>query len=247
MNIYEKVMELCKLNGVEKTTLEESCGFSQNSINKWKESVPSVDRIIKVADYFGVSIDYLLGHDVQEKNQSFQTEKVDIKPAYSRTRKETVDMLMYRYQNVVNTESFWLMVELVSHIKSADSLHFFALLFNAMLDKGYPVADYWTEAEKYFIKGETEPEIWNIGIETTTTEERQITIKNVADAAVGMFGENYKNLLLDKSFRDTAKLFNAYDEEFRAIIIEVLIKWLDTNIRTKYKQYPLPKEILGDY
>lgn len=60
MNIYERVMKLCSERNIDKTTLEKACGFSQNSINKWKSSMPSIDKIIKVANYFGVTVDYLL-------------------------------------------------------------------------------------------------------------------------------------------------------------------------------------------
>lgn len=36
-------------------------GLGKNSITRWDENKPSVDRVQKVADYFGVSVDYLLG------------------------------------------------------------------------------------------------------------------------------------------------------------------------------------------
>lgn len=61
MNIYEKVMSLCNEHGIDKTKLEQQCGFSQNSLNKWRKSFPSADKIIKVARFFNVSADYLLG------------------------------------------------------------------------------------------------------------------------------------------------------------------------------------------
>jgi transcriptional regulator with XRE-family HTH domain len=33
-------------------------------MQKWKKVSPSVDKLQKVADYFGVSMDFLLGRDV---------------------------------------------------------------------------------------------------------------------------------------------------------------------------------------
>ena len=65
MSIYERVISLCSQFNTDKTSVERACGFSQNSINKWQKSAPSIDKIIKVADYFGVSVDYLLGRSVQ--------------------------------------------------------------------------------------------------------------------------------------------------------------------------------------
>ena len=61
-NIYSRIKELCKANKITIRKLEETLGFGNSSINKWKGSVsPSIDKVIKVADYFDVSIDYLTG------------------------------------------------------------------------------------------------------------------------------------------------------------------------------------------
>lgn len=61
MSLYETIMQLCNLHGITKTKLERDCGFSQNSINKWTTQSPSMDKILKVANYFNVSVDYLVG------------------------------------------------------------------------------------------------------------------------------------------------------------------------------------------
>lgn len=60
-NIYLRVKSLCEQRHIAIRTLEISLGFGMSTIKKWSESSPSVDKIIKVADYFGVSTDYLLG------------------------------------------------------------------------------------------------------------------------------------------------------------------------------------------
>lgn len=41
--------------------LERALNFGQGSISRWAKSAPSADKIQKVADYFDVSTDYLLG------------------------------------------------------------------------------------------------------------------------------------------------------------------------------------------
>ena len=40
--------------------LESELGFGNCTIVKWEHSSPSVDRLKKVADYFGVTVDRLL-------------------------------------------------------------------------------------------------------------------------------------------------------------------------------------------
>lgn len=58
--IYDRIKELCVKNKISIYKLEKSLGFSSNSICKWKTSTPSVDKVQKVANYFGVTVDYLL-------------------------------------------------------------------------------------------------------------------------------------------------------------------------------------------
>lgn len=43
-------------------TIEIATGLSKNSIHNWGESTPSGDKIKKVANYFDVSVDYLVGN-----------------------------------------------------------------------------------------------------------------------------------------------------------------------------------------
>lgn len=61
MSLLDVVLQLCQEKGITKTQLERECGFSQNSINKWATQSPSADKLIKVSERLGVSVDYLLG------------------------------------------------------------------------------------------------------------------------------------------------------------------------------------------
>lgn len=58
---FEIVKELCKKQGISLNTLEERVGFARNSLYSWKTSEPKPKKLNVVADYFGVSTDYLLG------------------------------------------------------------------------------------------------------------------------------------------------------------------------------------------
>lgn len=60
---FEKVRTLCKNRGISLNTLEEHLGLGKNSLYSLKIKVPSADRLALIADYFGVSVDYLLGRD----------------------------------------------------------------------------------------------------------------------------------------------------------------------------------------
>ncbi|SBO16275.1 helix-turn-helix domain-containing protein [Carnobacterium divergens] len=66
MLLYERISELAKKQGVSVPQLSENLGLSRNAIYQWKTSSPKADTLQKVADYFGVSTDYLLGRDEPE-------------------------------------------------------------------------------------------------------------------------------------------------------------------------------------
>lgn len=66
MTTLERVKELCKSRGITVKRLEEELEIPNNTIYQWKRITPSLDKIQKVADFFGVSIDYLLGRTDQK-------------------------------------------------------------------------------------------------------------------------------------------------------------------------------------
>ena len=61
MNPYEKIQILSKKNGMTVRDLEKALGYANGYFSKWKKVSPNSDGISKVADYFNVSTDYLLG------------------------------------------------------------------------------------------------------------------------------------------------------------------------------------------
>lgn len=61
MTTYERIIELCKENGIKQTSLEKDLGFGRGSIGKMKQYGTSYDRLKKIADYFNVPISYLSG------------------------------------------------------------------------------------------------------------------------------------------------------------------------------------------
>ena len=59
--MVEIIKNLCKERGITIPTVEKACGLKPSTIYKWDQSIPAVDKVKAVADYFGVSIGYLLG------------------------------------------------------------------------------------------------------------------------------------------------------------------------------------------
>lgn len=60
MTVYERIENLRKSQKISQGKLEKELGFSNGSISKWKNSMPTPERLQKIADYFEVTIDYLM-------------------------------------------------------------------------------------------------------------------------------------------------------------------------------------------
>ena len=60
-SLFEKIKELCQKRGISINSLEETLGYSRNTIYSMKNKKPNAERLQEIADYFGVSTDYLLG------------------------------------------------------------------------------------------------------------------------------------------------------------------------------------------
>lgn len=73
MSIYQRIKELAIEKKISIRELEKTLKFSNGAINKWEEKAPS-DKLEKVANYFNVSTDYLLGR-TNKRNYYELTEK----------------------------------------------------------------------------------------------------------------------------------------------------------------------------
>lgn len=59
---YPRYIKLLKDNKTSHYHLYKTTGLNNSSITKWKNgSKPKTESLIKIAEYFGVSIDYLVG------------------------------------------------------------------------------------------------------------------------------------------------------------------------------------------
>lgn len=67
MTVFDRVKKLADSQKISIVELEEKLNFSRNSLYAWKKSKPSIDKLEAVANYFGVSTDYLLGREISNK------------------------------------------------------------------------------------------------------------------------------------------------------------------------------------
>jgi transcriptional regulator with XRE-family HTH domain len=61
MPIFERLKKLCDDRKISINDLEKALGYSKNTLYRLKTQTPGADKLQKIADYFNVSTDYLLG------------------------------------------------------------------------------------------------------------------------------------------------------------------------------------------
>ncbi|MFK4568430.1 helix-turn-helix domain-containing protein [Enterococcus sp. UD-01] len=61
MTTFERIKLLAKNQGKSLNRIEEELGYGKNVLYRLKDSNPSVERLEEIADYFDVTVDYLLG------------------------------------------------------------------------------------------------------------------------------------------------------------------------------------------
>lgn len=60
MDLKERIKELCKINGVSMNKVESDLNFGKGYISKLGKSTPNASKIRQIADYFDVTVDYLM-------------------------------------------------------------------------------------------------------------------------------------------------------------------------------------------
>ena len=62
MTLYEKITELRKRKGLSQEEFGSELGVSRQAVSKWEmaQTTPDINKIMAMAEFFGVSTDFLL-------------------------------------------------------------------------------------------------------------------------------------------------------------------------------------------
>lgn len=64
--LKDRIKQLCKSKNVTMAKVEADLGFAKGYLSKLDTSTPNGQKLSQIADYFGVSVDYLLGVEKSE-------------------------------------------------------------------------------------------------------------------------------------------------------------------------------------
>ena len=129
MSIYQRIKDLANEKNISIRELEKQLDFSNGAVNKWRKKAPS-DKLEKVANYFDVTTDYLLGRTgIKEK-----------RPRRVRNLKEIVPVEEYEDEHAYYNER-------------AILIHTFDTLLNLLILNGFDlgcISDNFDENYDYY-------------------------------------------------------------------------------------------------
>ena len=125
MLTYDTIKKLCKKQGVTVTGAEKDLGFARGSLCKVNTNKPSIQKVQKLADYFGVSVDYLMNQNETASetlvNELNSKDEKDIAKSLSDTlgKLESQDGLMFDGEAIDDETRELLKISLENAIRTA--------------------------------------------------------------------------------------------------------------------------------
>lgn len=106
MNVVDRINSLLTERNLTAKEVEISAGLSNSSISQWRKGKgkPSLDAIIKLSGYFGVTSDYLLGLTDRDSSKANEEEQ-----------------LLLDVFNTCSTEDRFRIIQLCMNIKEKES------------------------------------------------------------------------------------------------------------------------------
>ncbi len=79
MILADKIIEERKRSGLSQEELAEQLGVSRQSVSKWEgaQTIPDINKIIRLGEIFGVTTDYLLKDEIESREFAETTEAGD--------------------------------------------------------------------------------------------------------------------------------------------------------------------------
>ena len=95
MDITERVRALAKEQGHSLTSLEQELGLGNGTISRWSKSSPTSEKLNRIARYFDVSVDYLLGNTTNR-----QSHKIPVSPEHLQKLSELPALYFHLFQGI---------------------------------------------------------------------------------------------------------------------------------------------------
>lgn len=118
--MYEIFEQLLQKNKITSYKLSKDTGISQTILSNWKNgrNTPKYEKLKQIAEYFGVSIEYLMGED-EEKEDNYYLNPDTRKIAQEVFEDKNLRLLFDASRNA-NPEDIKLAAEMLQRMKKAE-------------------------------------------------------------------------------------------------------------------------------
>lgn len=193
MTLKERIKSLADAEGISLPVLESKLGFGNSTIVKWDKSTPNAEKLNKVAQYFNVTMDYLLNGGSCDDDSVLNNIDKKVMTTYD----VISDLCKKRNLAITALER-----ELGFGRGSIGKLR----TGNTTLERLQKIADYFGVSVNYLTTGKEDTQIKLSSSELTSRDKRDITkdlesimakLSNKEDGPVSYNGENLSEESMD--------------------------------------------------
>ena len=107
MSFHSKMIKLRKIKGLTQDSFASEIGVSRQSVYKWEsgQSYPDVEKLLKIARTFGVTVDDMLNDEMDVDRQGVMRPVEEVKAEEERIAREKEERRRRRAENKAKREA----------------------------------------------------------------------------------------------------------------------------------------------
>lgn len=107
MSFHSKMIKLRKIKGLTQESFAAEIGVSRQSVYKWEsgQSYPDVEKLLKIAHTFGVTVDDMLNDEMDVDRQGVMRPVEEVKAEEERIAREKEERRRRRAENKAKREA----------------------------------------------------------------------------------------------------------------------------------------------
>lgn len=91
--VIDRIKDLCSKKNISIALLERKLNFGNGTIRRWDNSPPSVEKFKKVADYFNISMEFLM----EGKGRNVSTEFIKKFEELNPEQRDLIEKIMENF------------------------------------------------------------------------------------------------------------------------------------------------------
>ena len=124
---YDNFLKLCQQRGISVYKATKDMGIGQATATRWKQgtATPKADTLQKIADYFGVTTDYLLTGETKKSPASALTEDEELNELLEELKNNPGKRLLFSKTKNATKEDIEKIVAMVDILTAGTNGYYF--------------------------------------------------------------------------------------------------------------------------